>query len=120
MKNQITPRYWREVYKSAEKRKIELNLTEDEAWEVFLQQEEHCFFSGLHLDFDSRGYRGSASLDRVNSLKDYSKDNIQWVFCPYNGMKGGHNNKYFIHLCDLVTKNQGLKPDQLWIPDESN
>ena len=97
-----------EIKDSAEKRNINFNLTVDEAWQIFLKQEKQCSLTGLELNFDSRGYRGSASLDRIDSFKGYTTDNVQWIFCPINLMKGVHNVKYFIYLCKLVAENHDL------------
>ena len=47
----------------------------------------------------------TASLDRIDSTKGYSKDNIQWVHKDINCMKMDFSQQYFIDLCVKVAKN---------------
>lgn len=46
----------------------------------------------------------TASLDRIDSTKGYTLDNIQWVHKHINVMKMDLDQEYFIKLCKLVTK----------------
>jgi|APSaa5957512535_1039671.scaffolds.fasta_scaffold145598_2 hypothetical protein len=102
---EISDRFWGDIKESAEKRQIPFIITTSDAWKVFLTQEKRCALTGMKLDFSCFGYRGTASLDRVDSSMPYVRHNIQWVFSPINIMKGCHNQHYFKHLCKLVTEN---------------
>lgn len=104
MKIGISDRLWAEIKKSAESRGICFAITKEEAWKIFLSQDAKCAMTGISLDFTSSGYRGTASLDRIDSYSMYAPHNVQWVFGPINIMKGNHNQKYFKHLCNLVCK----------------
>ena len=42
------------------------------------------------------------SIDRIDSSKGYTKDNIQLVCASLNNMKMDLKNKHFIQLCKLV------------------
>lgn len=105
MRNEITDRYWKEIIKSAAARDISFRLSRQEAWRVFVFQERRCALSGILLDFSSNGYRGTASLDRIDSNGPYVRKNIQWIYSPLNIMKGRHNETYFRCLCCLVASN---------------
>lgn len=45
----------------------------------------------------------TASLDRIDSNKGYTKDNIQWVHKDVNKMKWDFSQPHFIELCKAVT-----------------
>lgn len=102
MKNEISEKMWEEIKTDAKARRICFAITKDEAWRIFLAQDGCCAITGVLLDFDSQGYRGTASLDRINSFAAYSPHNVQWIFAPINVMKRNHNPKYFKQLCELV------------------
>ena len=42
------------------------------------------------------------SLDRIDSLKGYAIDNVQWVHKDINKMKNIHSQPAFINICKLV------------------
>ena len=102
---EITERYWNEVRRCAEKRKIDFLLEPEEAWKVFLSQNGECAFTRLRLDFTSFVYRGTASLDRIDNDKPYVRHNVQWVHSHINVMRGPHNIPYFKKMCLLVAEN---------------
>ncbi len=47
----------------------------------------------------------TASLDRIDSTKGYTLDNIQWIHKDLNKMKMNFANDYFIKTCKLVAEN---------------
>lgn len=102
MKNEITERFWSEIQKNAEKRGIGFFLNLDEAWKIYLIQNKKCAITNSPLEFISYGYRGNASLDRINSDLPYVWHNVQWVLADINVMKKEHNMNYFINLCKMV------------------
>lgn len=75
-------------------------------WELFLKQERKCALSGMEIHFPkiSTGVK-TASLDRIDSSKGYTHDNVQWVHKDINFMKRTFCNDYFIDLCKKVTNN---------------
>jgi hypothetical protein len=86
-------------------------VTGHEAWQVFLRQNGKCALTGLDLDFGSGGtdrrnyHLGSASLDRIDSAKGYSLDNIQWVHKQVNLMKSDLDQSEFIRWCKRVARH---------------
>lgn len=89
----------------------EYNLTVQFAWDLFVKQNKKCILSGIHLTFPAKGkiYGGTASLDRINSTKGYTKDNVQWVHKDINQMKNNFSQDYFIQLCKQVGGNCEVK-----------
>ena len=104
---EITGEYWCNLKFNAAKRKIDFNLTIEYAWNLFLKQEKKCSISGLFLSFKDNDKFKSASLDRIDSKKGYTKDNVQWVHKDVNWMKQEYPQDRFIEICKAVsiTKN---------------
>lgn len=102
LSGEITDRYWREVERKASNRNIDFLVTPEEVWKAYLRQNKRCAISGVELEFNSSGYRGIASLDRLDSYKPYVSHNVQWVHGDINIMKRNHTEKYLRYLCNLV------------------
>ena len=51
----------------------------------------------------------NASLDRIDSTKDYIPGNVQWIYYPLNAMKNTMKDKEFINLCKMVADYQNGK-----------
>jgi len=86
---------------------VPMTLTQQEAWDLFLEQNRKCFFTGEVLTFPKNGKdrTGTASLDRIDSLKGYEKGNVQWVHKDVNRMKNIFPQERFIEVCMLTAKN---------------
>jgi len=81
---------------------VELTLTIGEAWNLFLKQKRKCALSGLDLTISSESGKNTASIDRINSAKGYTEDNVQWVHKHINIMKNIFEQDYFIDICKKV------------------
>jgi len=95
-------------------RNIEFYITIEDAWNQFIKQERKCALTGLSIGFIPKGtprkYKlwQTASLDRIDSSKPYTIDNIQWVHKDINQMKWQFNQQKFIEYCKLVSNyNKG-------------
>lgn len=66
-------------------------------YELFEKQGRRCKLSGVPLDWKT------ASLDRLDSSKGYTKDNVQWVHSTINKMKLTMSDEQFISWCNTVT-----------------
>ena len=86
---------------------IELTITKEYAWNLFLQQKRRCSLTGLEIKFPikNKDKTYTASLDRIDSSKGYIVDNVQWVHKDINMMKRIYNNQYFIEMCGLVAEH---------------
>jgi hypothetical protein len=105
---EISGSFWARIKLGAEVREIEFNISIEEAWEQFLKQDKKCVFTGQVLVFSARtqgGCDGTASLDRINSLKGYITGNIQWVHKWINIMKSDFTSEEFIEMCEKVVKH---------------
>jgi len=82
-------------------------------WSLFLKQNKKCALSGLDIILNpqwSNQNNGrktkvvqTASIDRKDSKKNYTTDNIQWVHKDINKMKGMLSDKEFINFCKTVS-----------------
>lgn len=100
--------FWRMILINAKNRDIEVKITPEEAYQYFLDQGGDCAISGVEIKFPpttNKRSLGTASLDRKNSNKPYTKDNIQWVHKTINRMKMDLGEEEFIKWCSLVTNH---------------
>lgn len=113
MKNKVTGRYWSYLVRNARTRNIEVKVTQEEAWVIFLKQNKRCVYTGIkltHLKYSKKVngisiYKaGTASLDRKDSSLGYTKKNIQWVHKDVNRMKMNFKERYFLKLCKLIAR----------------
>lgn len=103
--------YWRNITNGAKHRNLPVTITKEEAWQLFLEQERKCALSDLPLKFPSKekARDGTASLDRIDSNKGYTSDNVQWIHKDINRMKMDMSENEFIRLCKLIiSKNKGI------------
>lgn len=91
-------------------------VTIQDIWQLFLQQGRKCTLTGMPLTLNSRGpapdatggrlvSARTASLDRIDSSKGYTLDNIQWVHKDVNRMKMELPESRFVELCTLVAEH---------------
>jgi len=98
--------------RNVKKRDKEFNLTLDDLKQVWDNQNGICPFLGINLILS--GYSRieknpiySASIDRIDSTKGYTKDNIQWVSRSMNLMKNTMTNEQVFEILNLIKENKG-------------
>lgn len=101
---------WNRILIGAKKRQIIVNITKDDAYICFLNQNRKCALTGLEIklpscDQDCRLKIATASLDRIDSNKSYELGNIQWLHKDINLMKNVLAQDYFVKMCKLVAKD---------------
>ena len=104
---EMSGQFWCILKTNAKTRNIPITITKQEAWDLFLKQDRKCAISGLPLTF-SRSMKHkeqTASLDRIDSSKPYSIDNVQWLHKSINLMKLNHTQEEFIQLCAAVANH---------------
>ena len=100
----IPATFWTKLKSGAQTRKIKVSVTFQYLWKLFLKQDRKCALTGEPLVFASKyaSHDGTASIDRIDSTKGYSKDNVQWVHKDINWMKQSFPQDRFIELCEKV------------------
>lgn len=105
---EITSTFWGRAARSARDRSIEFNITIEEAWNLYISQNKRCALSGMPIYFQKKSYiwDGTCSLDRKDSSKPYTKDNVQWVHKEVNKIKQDLSDDKLIYWCCLIAKNR--------------
>lgn len=101
--------YFYTIKKSAQKRGLEFNITMEFMDRLLIDQNFKCKLSGIDIKMspdNSLELNGkcldTASLDRIDSSKGYTEDNVQWVYQPINFMKMALDQNLFIDLCKKI------------------
>lgn len=113
----ISGTYWNQLETGAIERGIEFDITQEDVWIVYKNQQGRCVLSDLPIKFikahgrDSRSQ--TASVDRTDNDEDYTKENIQILHKKVNFMKHCNSQEEFIQLCNLVAKKhpRAVDPD---------
>lgn len=101
------------VHSKAKERNLEFNITQEFLWELLVKQNFKCKLSGVDIKISDKIKNGNpdfnfitASVDRIDSLKGYVEDNVQWVHKDVNKMKMQYSNDYFIEMCKKISITQ--------------
>jgi hypothetical protein len=109
-KEPITRTFWKQIERGAALRNLPIEITREDAYNLFLIQNKKCALTGMDLKFSdtTTSFNGTASLDRKDSSLGYVKGNVQWVHKDINLMKLDHSEDRFVHLCEMVVKYKSL------------
>lgn len=88
----------------AELRELSFEITIENLADLFIKQNGICALSGVEITLKSKHIEQTASVDRKDSSKGYTLDNIQWVHKTINKMKNNLNEIEFIELCRKITE----------------
>lgn len=118
MTGEASPRYtgykglpgrrWRQILTHAKSRNLEISVTIEDIWNLFVKQDSKCALTGRQLKFGPNS-SSSASLDRIDSKKGYINGNIQWLHKDVQKIKIDLDQTHFISLCSEIAEyNRGL------------
>jgi hypothetical protein len=101
---------WSQITTNAQRRGYKFDLSLEQVWNIFIEQNRKCALSGLELKIGNRHKmeETTASLDRIDSTKGYIPGNVQWVHKNINWMKQDFCQRDFIKYCKLVAKNNEI------------
>jgi len=112
----IPNRFWKRFLDSSVRRGLGVVITQEEAYQLYLTQNKKCALSGLDLYFTNLQTNfnryTNASLDRIDSFKPYTLDNVQWVHKKINMMKQRYSQDEFVSMCKLVVNKHGGDVDE--------
>lgn len=106
-KAEITQGWWESKKKNAEARGKKFTITPEYALEVLRSQGYKCYYTDIDLVI-KRGKKGNASIDRIDSSKEYEPGNIQWVDKRVNFMKQSYSHEVFVELCNKTAAKHSL------------
>lgn len=82
-------KFFNHIAYHAKRRNLPFEITCQQAWDKFIQQGRQCALTGEPIHFKQYTSKGeqTASLDRIDSSKGYTVNNIQWIHKTVNKMK---------------------------------
>lgn len=115
--NELSKSFFNLYKYGAERRNIPFEITIQDAYRKWEDQCGVCAISGIKLilkrDMIKKGnwrvidFEGiTASLDRIDSTKGYTPDNIQWVHKIVNIMKSNMTDKELIEWANIISSYQ--------------
>lgn len=106
----IPDRFWKRLVDSARRRDIQITVTQEEAFSLYVAQDRACTLSGRHIYFTTLRTKynryTTASLDRIDPSKGYALKNVQWVHKIVNMMKGSLSQSEIIDWCSAVSNHR--------------
>lgn len=109
--NRVSPfrRQFYNIKKGAEVRNKEFNLSIEFLEKLIEDQDHKCAITNIpisvkHITEDTTLY-DTASLDRIDSSKGYTEDNVQWVVLGINYMKLNFPEEDLHKTLKLIIKN---------------
>lgn len=94
--------YYSQLRNNAKRRGYSFLISKNDIEALLARQNSKCKLSSVSISFEA----GTASLDRINNVKGYTIDNIQWVHRTVNYMKNELSESEFIDWCLLVSENR--------------
>lgn len=111
-KNGVSISWFKKFDKNAKKRKIDFDITIEDVLKVYLDQGKVCSLSGIPIGWTRMEKSHNISIDRIDSDKGYTTDNIQLVYPKINMMKFTYSQDEFIDMCKLVSNHTMSLKDQ--------
>lgn len=107
-------RLYKDIINNNKKRAkpIKCLITTQDIKDLYDKQNSLCALTNQKLTTDTYTVKGNQhiinkfniSVDRIDSNKDYTKDNIQLVGAIINRIKSDLSNEQFLDICNMVTK----------------
>jgi hypothetical protein len=91
---------------SAGHRSLEWDITIEDVAHTLSMQASKCALSGVWISTRGNLNKITASIDRIDNSKGYTKDNIQLVHKKINIMRGTLSIKEFVGFCEAVAGNK--------------
>ena len=98
----------------AKRRNIEFDVTPEYLWQLYLKQNKLCALSGTEIILVNKIKENNvdwtvvtASLDRIDSSKGYTKENVQWVHKRINFLKNNFTEKELLYWAKKIVEKHG-------------
>ena len=101
----ITSERWYSIIYGAKSRNFELSITIEDVWDLYINQNKKCALTGWPVVYNKNPKETTASLDRIDSTKGYTKDNIQILHRLVNKLKLDCSQDLFLKMCKDIAKN---------------
>lgn len=106
----VSGTYMKVTKKGAGKRGLDFEITAEDVYNKWVEQNGKCALSGVDVFFtrNQETYIQTASIDRIDSKRGYTLDNIQIVHKRLNMIKSSLPEDEFVYWCHLVAKNRKI------------
>lgn len=101
----VSGKIWSNIVANSKNRNLKLEITPDDIYEKYIQQNKKCALSGLDISLTFDAKTNTVSVDRIDSKKHYTKDNIQIVHKIINQCKMNLSDNDFYKFCKSVYFN---------------
>ena len=102
---ELTLTRYTKLKNSAKHRKIQFEVSMEFLWTLFLSQNRVCAITGDYIKSIKE-----ASLDRIDSTRGYSEDNVQWVTYRANISKHTMSMSELYKFCKKVLNHANQQP----------
>lgn len=100
---EISQTMFQRIKNGANRRNIKFEITIEDMYNQWNIQNGICALSGVKLTYyENSAYIYTASLDRIESSKGYTVDNIQWIHKDINKMKMDLSQDKLIDWCKKI------------------
>ena len=100
---------FRKHFRKIKTRDIGCTVTLEELLEIWNKQQGKCIYSKVQLQASSNTVSNNQiytlSIDRIDSSKGYTKDNIQFISIAMNHMKNNMTHKETLELLNIIKNN---------------
>lgn len=96
--------YSKEILKGSTIKRKTVTITENDIINQFNKQNGLCYYTGEPLKFEPNSLY-TISIDRLNPLIGYEKDNIVLCLNVVNLMKQDFDNHQFVEWCEKIVKH---------------
>lgn len=108
---ELSGSYWTRVIRGAKSRNLAVEVTIQQAWELFLSQDGKCALTGqpIHIarDLTRKRKTHTASFDRIDSSRGYTLDNVQWVHRDVNRLKNKFSEGFLLAMAKQLLEHHG-------------
>jgi hypothetical protein len=105
----ITSERWYSIMSGAKNRNLEFDITIEDVWNLYLNQNKKCALTGWPVKYSKIREKTTASLDRIDSKKGYTKDNVQILHRLVNKLKLDSPQDVFLKMCLDIAKTHKNK-----------
>lgn len=102
----LSASYFRRIKRGAELRGLTFDVTPQQLWDLYTKQNGTCDLTGMPIMLE-RPYKPkqTASLDRIDSSKGYTIDNVVWLHKDVNILKNNYSVDEFVGWCRRVAEH---------------
>lgn len=109
----IPHQWFRRLFNQATTRDYEFKITIKDIWDQYEKQDKKCYYTrtnvNFHSDMSNKPHLCTASIDRIDSNRGYTKDNIVICHKMVNLSKSFLSKEEFIKMCNLIAHNHKEK-----------